>query len=380
MSVHRVGIDIEQFMRDPYATGIQRVLQYLAKEWPIDIPAAFVLPIPRRDDAFIALSPDSAAELLSLPFDLSGSREELRLSVDSWIEERASEARSGADLHQEFDGWLLPEVSYLPSVINRFEEFRSHAYTSMIGYDILPMVEPSNYRFSPGKAAWVSEYFRMLAVANAVVCISDVARDGITGRLRRQGDLPTAIAHPGGDHLPPRTGMPPERPTFIRVGTMETRKMPIEILEAFVKAVDEGLKADLVFVGSPSASDGSINARVKDFINAGYPIRWIEGASDAEVFDLVQGASAFLSFGVEGYGIPVLESIRVGTPVIYGGVQPAAALMNGLGAIQATSSSVSAETFHMDLKETRRCLDSEKVPTWGMFAARVAEASVSSTK
>ena len=31
-----VGIDIEQFVRDPYASGIQRVLQYLALEWPVD--------------------------------------------------------------------------------------------------------------------------------------------------------------------------------------------------------------------------------------------------------------------------------------------------------------------------------------------------------
>ena len=40
----RVGIDIEQFMRDPYGTGIQRVLQYLAIAWPADVPADFLVP------------------------------------------------------------------------------------------------------------------------------------------------------------------------------------------------------------------------------------------------------------------------------------------------------------------------------------------------
>ena len=41
-----VGIDIEQFVRDPYGSGIQRVLQYLAREWPRgDVQSDFVVPV-----------------------------------------------------------------------------------------------------------------------------------------------------------------------------------------------------------------------------------------------------------------------------------------------------------------------------------------------
>ena len=377
MSTRTVGIDIEQFLRDPYATGIQRVLQYLAKEWPTHSPARFVVPIPRQDDAFLALAPPLAAELLSLPFEFSGDRSELCTEVDRWVHEHVDQVLSAKELHHTFDSWLLPEVSYLPSVVTRFEEFRTHSQTSMIGYDILPMIEPANYRFSPGRIAWVSEYFRMLAVADSVVCISDFAKRGIVERLRRSPQRSTTVAHPGGDHIPTRQGRPPERTTFIRVGTMEARKMPVEILDAFTAAIDQGLRADLVYVGTPSASNNHINASITDAIDAGYPIRWIQGATDAQVRELIQHSSAFLSFGVEGYGIPVLEAIRLGTPVLFGGEQPAARVMEAAGALDAGHATPIPDDFHTDLRTARGDLDVSKVPRWTDFTARVCAAAVS---
>ena len=112
------------------------------------------------------------------------------------------------DLLSIYDAWLLPEVSYLPSVLRRFELFARCVPTVMIGYDALPMTEPANYRFRPGSSAWVSEYFRHLATADAVVCISDWSRDAILGRLRRDPALPITVAHPGGDHLAVRAPEP----------------------------------------------------------------------------------------------------------------------------------------------------------------------------
>ena len=375
MRTRSVGIDIEQFLRDPYATGIQRVLQYLAKEWPSHSFARFVVPIPRQDNAFLALAPPLAAELLSLPFEFSGDRSELRTEVESWVEQHARKQLTLTDLHETFDSWLLPEVSYLPSVVTRFEEFRTHARTSMIGYDILPMIEPANYRFSPGRIAWVSEYFRMLAVADAVVCISDFAKRGIVERLRRPSNLLTTVAHPGGDHIPIRQGRPPERTIFIRVGTMEARKMPLEILEAFTEAIDRGLQADLVYVGAPSASDSQINIRVTAAISAGYPVRWIQGATDAQVHELIRSSSAFLSFGVEGYGIPVLEAIRLGTQVIFGGEQPAARLMKGGGAIDTGHAAPSPDDLLSHGYGDLEALAPESVPCWHDFAWMVARAT-----
>lgn len=374
-----VGIDIEQFVRDPYGSGIQRVLQQLALQWPAHGPGAdFVVPL---DDAFGLLTPEQAAGLLTLAFVPRDPGADLRHIVrDHLVALDPTRVRAG-DLLSIYDAWLLPEVSYLPSVLERFELFAKCMPTAMIGYDVLPMSDPANYRFKPGTAAWVSEYFRHLATADAVVCISDYARDGILGRLRRDPALPISVAHPGGDHIEVQQGRPPARPLFTRLGTMEARKRPLEILAAFLEARrTQGLEADLLFIGAPSASDEEINESVRRASASDPAVRWVQGASDDEVRELVGRSSAFLSIGTEGYGIPVLEALRLGTPVLFDGIQPAGDLMAGHGArrIEGMGQSGLAAAFASygdpsALRGLRDDLDPGAVPTWAAFASGVAQ-------
>ena len=375
-----VGIDIEQFVRDPYGSGIQRVLQYLAKEWPVDrVQADFVVPMV---DGYGLLTPAQAFDLLSIPFTPQDPGADLRQLVGGALDGMEILRVRPGDLLAIYDAWLLPEVSYLPSVLERFELFARCVPTVMVGYDTLPMSEPANYRFKPGSSAWVSEYFRHLATADAVVCISSYARDSILGRLRRDPALPIGVAHPGGDHMPVRLAQAPARPVFTRLGTLESRKRPVEILRAFQEAVaHHGVEADLLFIGGPSASDETINAAVRAAVEAGEPVRWVRGASDEEVHDLVNRSSVFLSIGTEGYGIPVLEAIRLGTPVLFDGIQPAGDLMDGRGARRVPAMA------HDDLVRmfvdyaAAGALDSLRseaagadVPTWVDFTNAVAEA------
>ncbi|MDP2013803.1 MAG: glycosyltransferase [Actinomycetota bacterium] len=382
-----VGIDIEQFTHDPYGTGIQRVLQYLARCWPASqVQADFVVPNPARSGEFLLLSPDQAVALIAIAFehrepdsDVQGL---VREKLAAFVEEREVTTVKLGDLVSLYDSWLLPEVSYLPSVLERFEIFRRCMHTVMIGYDTLPMTEPANYRFKPGNAAWVSEYFRMLAVADAVVCISDYARDSILDRLRRDRALPIFVAHPGGDHLDVRGKKPSRRTRFVRLGTLEARKQPLEILGGFKDAADAGLDAELLFIGKKSSSDEAINQALLAAIDAGYPVTWVQGASDEEVYELVNGSDLFLSIGIEGYGIPVLEAIRLGVPVIFAGVQPAGELMQGHGArrIDAATRSQLQEAFlrfgsQAAREELAEELDSVAVPTWTQFALQVAAAT-----
>jgi glycosyltransferase involved in cell wall biosynthesis len=380
--VRYVGIDIEQFVTDPYGSGIQRVLQYLAKEWPAgDVHAGFVVP---WQGGHALLPPDQAAALLSIPFTPRDPDDDLRELVLGHLAALDPLVMTTDELLTMFDAWLLAEVSYLPSVLRRLEEFARRVPTTMVGYDTLPMSEPANYRFRPGTAPWVSEYFRLLASAGSVVCISDEARRAILGDLRRDPARPTTVAHPGGDHVPVRAPRPPDHPVFARLGTLEARKRPVEIAEAFRAARDaNGLDAELLFIGGHSASDEGINRAIREQVVAG-GVTWIEDASDERVSDLIHGSSAFLSIGVEGYGIPVLEAIRLGTPVLYDGVQPAAELMEGRGArrVPALAHDDLVALFRdycepEALSSLRDGLDAERVPTWHEFAAGVVEAVAS---
>ena len=378
-----IGIDLEQFVRDPYATGIQRVLHQLAKNWPNDMAVAeFVVPV---GDRFGLLNSAQATELLAIAFTPRGEGVDLRDLVNEYLSENVTTTVPLGDLLAICDAWLLPEVSYLPSVFERLDIFHRCMRTTMIGYDTLPQTHPANYRFVPGSAVWVSEYFRWLSTIESVVCISDYAQTSILDRLRRDRTLATTVAHPGGDHLSVRAGNPPtgDEPTrFIRVGTMEARKSPQEILAGFRAARATGANAELVFVGRASSSDDAINDDIRLAIRQGLPVTWIEHAADEQVHDIINGGSAFLSIGIEGYGIPVLEAIRLGTPVLYDGIQPAGDLMAGRGAqrVAAGSTGDMAQMFtHYSepgaLAGLQADLAPGAVPTWAEFARGVVAAA-----
>ena len=376
-----VGVDLEQFVTDPQSSGIQRVLQQLAREWPTDrAQADFVVPY---RGGFLLLSPQQADGLTSLAFSAT-SGDELRHVVAEQLEQLAQRAPSVDEgrLLALYGAWLLPEVSYLPSVLERFERFARIMPTAMIGYDVLPMSEPANYRLTPGVSARASEYFRRLAKADSVVCISEHTREGIWQRLRRDRALPISVAYPGGDHVPAKQPTTrDEGPTrFVRVGTFEARKFPVEIAEAFANARAQGMEAELLFVGRPSASESTINDAVQRACDSGVGISWIWDANDDEVAFHIDRADAFLSFGVEGYGIPVLEAIRAGTPVLFGGVQPAAELMVGRGAAQVASlepaslaEALNRFSVATGRQELTNSIDVGAVPTWQEFARGVVD-------
>jgi len=132
---------------------------------------------------FLALNAAQAAELLSIPF---APPLEQTVSDRNVVEEvRLALLTSGApilSLSQVMSTchiWFLPEVTYLPQVLARFELFAKAMPTMMIGYDTFPMTAPANYRFTPGTAAEVNSYFRALVTTNSVVCISEFARQSI---------------------------------------------------------------------------------------------------------------------------------------------------------------------------------------------------------
>ena len=376
-----VGVDLGQFVADPQSSGIQRVLQQLARYWPDEhAQADFV--VPYREN-YLLLAPEQADALISLAFSAT-SGDQLRVEVAERIEALSGEAPLMDDgrLLALYGAWLLPEVSYLPSVLDRFERFSRILPTTMIAYDVLPMSEPANYRLTPGVAARASEYFRLLARADSLVCISASTRADVWSRLRRDRARPISVAHPGGDHIdtaPPRDRR--DGPTrFLRVGTLEARKMPVQIAEAFRVARADGVDAELVFVGRPSASESEINHAVEQACSAGVGISWIQDANDEDVARLIREADVFLSLGVEGYGIPVLEAIRTRTPVIFAGVQPAAELMVGSGAVPAEGLAEVDLTRTIERfgdasarDELAGQVDPEAVPTWREFARGVVD-------
>jgi glycosyltransferase involved in cell wall biosynthesis len=367
-----IGIDLEQFVTDPFASGVQRVVQYLAKEWPREIQADWIVPTDNKNGDYALLTCEQAAALISIPFDTPMHVSELPGAVAAAIRNMQAPTITEAELESRYDLWFLPEVCYTPKVLKRFERIQKTTTTAMIGYDSLPMSDPYNYKFTPGTLATVSEYFRLIATTNILLCISEFTKDQALTFLRRSPELTTEVIHPGGDHISAHiSDNTNTTKTYLRVGTMEARKQPVEILNAFLHARENRkLKAELHFVGAPARVDVDINFAIARAISGGAPVRWTTNASDEQVMDLVREADAFLSFGREGYGIPVLEAIQLGTPVFFDGTQPAAELMQGHGAYKTSID----HAFQAPLPRAIRREDQEHIPTWKNYARDIAQA------
>jgi len=364
-----IGIDLEQFVTDPFASGVQRVVQYLAKEWPKETQADWVVP---SEADYALLTSEQAAALITIPFESPMHVSELPGAITQAIKNLNAPTITEAELESRYDLWFLPEVCYTPKVLKRFERIQKTTTTAMIGYDALPMSDPYNYKFTPGTLATVSEYFRLIATTNILLCISEFTKEQTLNYLRRDKDLITLVIHPGGDHIPaqlPVTNAESKTITYLRLGTMEARKQPVEILNAFLQSKENrNRNTELHFVGAPARVDVDINFAIERAINQGAPVRWTVNASDAQVTQLVREADAFLSYGREGYGIPVLEAIQLGTPVFFDGTQPAAALMQGHGAYKTSID----HAFQAPLPRAITSSDQAHVPTWNDYARKIA--------
>ena len=83
--------------------------------WPHEIAHAdFVVPL---EGGHGLLTPQQAGELLTVPFLPRDPGADVRDLVQAKLNELAPTRVRPGDLLSIYDAWLLPEVSYLPSVL-----------------------------------------------------------------------------------------------------------------------------------------------------------------------------------------------------------------------------------------------------------------------
>jgi glycosyltransferase involved in cell wall biosynthesis len=103
---------------------------------------------------------------------------------------------------------------------------------------------------------------------------------------------------------------------LLLVGTIEPRKNHAFLLDLYEKSLREA-GFSLVFVGRPGWNVEKLMARIRDLNATDSHFRYYDNADDALVSQLYQDAF-FTVFPTqyEGYGLPIIESICRGTPVV----------------------------------------------------------------
>jgi glycosyltransferase involved in cell wall biosynthesis len=143
----------------------------------------------------------------------------------------------------------------------------------------------------------------------------DVVTEGADARFRPAGD-PRAV-----DAALARLGIPRERPYFLFVGGISPHKNLATLLDAFGRFLAQD-DATLALVGDPKADGflddfGELRALILKDAKLAARVRWTGFVSDDDLVPLYQGARALvLPSLLEGFGLPALEAMSCGTPVL----------------------------------------------------------------
>ncbi|AOS44928.1 D-inositol-3-phosphate glycosyltransferase [Lacunisphaera limnophila] len=195
-----------------------------------------------------------------------------------------------------------------------------------IFYDAIPLKFPE--LTPPGTVARFPAYLRELLLFDGVAAISEDSATALRDYWRWLGvtqlppvhALPLAIdrAHTDPTSVPTPAGA---RPTLLCVCTIEGRKNHLALLEACATLWDEGLDFELHLVGMarPDTAAAALT-RITELQAAGRPLRFNGSVPEAALHDAYRGC-AFTVYPslIEGFGMPVLESLQHGKPCVCSG-------------------------------------------------------------
>jgi FkbM family methyltransferase len=215
----------------------------------------------------------------------------------------------------------------------------------VVCFDLIPLVAPE--LVPRGLSVAFLDYLSVLKQADRVSTIShQTAADlhAFATMLRGEGRAgPEIAAHPlptvppsgPADRLTRATRDARGKPLVVVVGPHETRKNHVAVLEAAERLWRSELDFDLVFLGAVAFdSELGFDAVVTHLIDAGRSVRVTGPAAEAELWSAYRAArfSVFPSL-IEGFGLPVAESLASGTPVITSNYGSMAEIAEGGGAL-----------------------------------------------
>jgi glycosyltransferase involved in cell wall biosynthesis len=180
---------------------------------------------------------------------------------------------------------------------------------------------------------YYSQVYRAAQDADALIALSNSARDDIVSLLGVKPEKVTVIpGAAGGQFKPPvdfqqaqeraslASGVTNDgRGYILFVGTIEPRKNLPTLLEAYRKLLDSKRAShipDLVIAGREGWLFEQVHAKV-DELRLREHVRLPGAVSEAALVGLYQGARAFVMPSLyEGFGLPVLEAMQSGVPVV----------------------------------------------------------------
>ncbi|CAN5127824.1 hypothetical protein BH09ACT6_BH09ACT6_24550 [soil metagenome] len=322
---HAVVVDADFTGRSDHNTGVQRVLRETASRWNGE-----------HDITLVCWNDDSSGMRRLVGTEITRVTDWARHSTLPAAERRAPDDLVGAGAPAVIvpvDSVIVEiEVAQLPvaAPLAALAAVSGNAVV-MVGHDTIPIVSADSQ-----DAAEIERFARYLTVvkhATRVAGVSGSAAEefsGFVSALGAQGVTgPDVIAVPLAMNAPSHRAAvgahgggarpdAPAAPLVLVVGSQEPRKNHGAILFAAQRLWAEGIAFRLRFIGGGSAATiHRFDAELRRLRAGGAEVEVLRGASDTVLLESYREArfTVFPSLH-EGFGLPVAESLALGTPVI----------------------------------------------------------------
>lgn len=319
----RTLIDVHHTAQYAFATGIQRVAREATRRWV----------------------QEHRPTVIGWHGDLRALREltppEIRRAC--WGGPQVVEPEPGAVLIPVDCIYLVPE---LITEVDRTDALRCLAEFSsnrlgVIGFDMVPITVPETC--DPAMPPAFARNLSAVRYATCVATISEASAVEYQGWANMLPDIGVVGPRIKACPLPNEGGGEPsdedreraaERllvglPMVLVIGSHEPRKNHLAVLHAAELLWRDGLRFSLTFIGGNAWNSDNFRSTLAGLQAAGRPIESISAATDALLWSALRLArfTVFPSIN-EGFGLPVVESVACGTPVItssFGAMQEIAA-------------------------------------------------------
>jgi glycosyltransferase involved in cell wall biosynthesis len=209
-----------------------------------------------------------------------------------------------------------------------------------IFHDAIPLLDPAVKGWIRGRHIKALEVFSGM---DAVICVSQASEE-VLKKLWGDHGMASTTTHvlpwpvPLGGPRPSWTEPPNGVPSVLSVGRLKKLKNQAVLLDACEILWREGMEFSLNLIGCEDVpvESRSILNRIEQSEQRGRPIRWFGHVSDIDLLQCYEGAmfTVFPSLE-EGMGLPILESLWHGRPVICGLNEPMVSVGKGPGCLHA---------------------------------------------
>lgn len=332
-------VDVSNTVNQPYTTGIQRVVREISRvavgrgvllvefssasgQWHLVDPRDL-------DQSRLGTGGRTnilrARELYHLAIRSAGNPEaaHLALRLMPTQAEKARRllagrrARFGDQIEVGGAHLILPEVT---SSVRHADTVRDLATQgslrlSCFVHDLFSLTNPEWFQFDPRHH--FPQYLEAVGASSRIAVASEFVRN----QLRSAGvEIESkTFPLPAGRTMPfdQRSAITAPEPYMLSVGSFEPRKNHVGLLAAVTQLAESGIQIRLVLVSQLRSGPPGFDAAVTRARASGAQVTILHDVDDAQLGHLYSGATCtvYPSFA-EGYGLPVVESLAYGTPVI----------------------------------------------------------------